>query len=73
MWYDGRPTHLRARAIAPVLPVLYERADGERKRVSVSAVLDDVLHVAPRVVGASALEVGGTRLPWSVAPRKAGP
>ena len=70
MWHDGRRTYLRTRAIAPVL---YERVDGELERVSVSAVLDDVLHVMPRVLGSGALEVGGKRLPWSVAPRKAGP
>lgn len=70
MWHDGRRTYLRTRAIAPVL---YERVDGELERVGVSAVLDDVLHVVPRVLGAGALEVGGERLEWSVAPREAGP
>ena len=70
MWHDGRRTYVRTRAISPVL---YERVNGELERVSVSAVLDDVLHVVPRVLGSGALEVGGERLPWSVAPRKAGP
>ena len=70
MWHDGRRTYLRTRVIAPVL---YERVEGELEQVSVSAVLDDVLHVVPRVLGSGALEVGGERLPWSVAPRKAGP
>ncbi len=70
MWHDGRRTYLRTRAISAVL---YERVDGELERVSVSAVLDDVLHVAPRVLGAGALEVGGRRLAWTASPRKAGP
>ena len=70
MWHDGRRTYLRTRAIAPVF---YERADGELERVSVSAVLDDVLHVVPRVLGSGALEVGGRRLAWAARPRKAGP
>ncbi len=70
MWHDGRRTYLRTRAISPVL---YEHADGGLERVSVSAVLDDVLHVVPRVLGSGALEVDDERLPWSVAPRKAGP
>ncbi len=70
MWHDGRRTYLRTRAIAPVL---YERVDGELERVSVSAAVDDVLHVVPRVLGSGALEVGGRRLAWTVAPRKAGP
>lgn len=70
MWHDGRRTYLRTRAIAPAL---YERLDGELQRVSVSAVLEDVLHVVPRVLGSGALEVGGRRLTWTARPRKAGP
>ncbi len=70
MWHDGRRTYLRTRAIAPVL---YERVEGELEQVSVSVVLDDVLHVVPRVLGAGTLEVGGRRLPWTARPRKAGP
>ena len=56
MWHDGRRTYLRTRAIAPVL---YERVGGELAPVTVSTVVDDVLHVVPRVPGAGALEVGG--------------
>ncbi len=70
MWHDGRRTYLRTQAISPVL---YERVNGELERVAVAATFDDVLHVAPRVLGAGALEVGGERLAWSVSPRKAGP
>ena len=70
MWHDGRRTYLRTRAVAPAL---YERLNGELQRVSVSAVLEDVLHVVPRVLGSGALEVGGERLPWTARPRKAGP
>ena len=70
MWHDGRRTYLRTRAIAPVL---YERVDGEWERVTVSAVLDDVLHVVGLVLGDGALEVGGRRLRWTARPRKAGP
>ena len=70
MWHDGRRTYLRTRAIAPVL---HERRDGELVRVKVSAVLDDVVHVVPRVLGSGALEVGGRRLRWTARPRKAGP
>ena len=70
MWHDGRRTYLRTRAIAPVL---YERVGGELAEVTVSAVLDDVLRVVPRVLGAGALEVGGERLAWTARPRKAGP
>ncbi len=70
MWHDGRRTYLRTRAIAPAL---YERVDGELGRVSVSAAVDDVLHVVPRVLGSGALEVGGELLPWTARPRKAGP
>ncbi len=70
MWHDGRRTYLRTRAIAPVL---YERVDGEPEQVRVSTVLDDVLHVVPRVLGSGLLEVGGRRLVWTARPRKAGP
>ncbi len=70
MWHDGRRTYLRTRAISPVL---YEHADGGLERVAVTAVLDDVLHVVPRVLGSGALEVGGRRLAWTARPRKAGP
>ena len=70
MWHDGRRTYLRTRAIAPVF---HERVDGELEGVRVSAVLGDVLHVVPRVLGSGALEVGGRRLGWTARPRKAGP
>ena len=70
MWHDGRRTYLRTRALSPVF---YERVDGELERVRVSAAVDDVLHIVPRVLGAGALEVGGRRLPWAARPRKAGP
>ena len=70
MWHDGRRTYLRTRAVAPVL---YERVEGALEPVAVSAVLDDVLHVVPRVLGPGALEVAGRRLPWSVSSREAGP
>ena len=70
MWHDGRRTYLRTRAISPVL---YEQVDGELERVAVAATFDGVLHVAPRVLGAGVLEVGGERLAWSASPRKAGP
>ena len=70
MWHDGRRTYLRTRAISPVL---YERVGGELAPVTVSAAVDDVLHVVHRVLGAGALEVGGRRLAWSVSPREAGP
>ena len=70
MWHDGSRTYLRTRAIAPAL---YERVDGELEAVRVSTVLDDVLHVVPRVLGPGLLEVGGRRLTWTARPRKAGP
>jgi len=70
MWHDGRRTYLRTRALSPDL---YERVDGELERVAVSEVLDGVLHVVPRVLGAGALEVGERRLRWTAAPRRAGP
>ena len=70
MWHDGERTYVRTRATAPVL---YERAGGELAPVAVAAVLDGVLHVVPRVLGAGALEVGGRRLAWTVSRREAGP
>ena len=70
MWHDGLRTYLRTRAL---VPVLHERRDGELVRVEVSAVLDDVVHVVPRVLGSGALEVGGQRLQWTARPRKVGP
>ncbi len=70
MWHDGRRTYLRTRAISPVLQ---ERTAAGPMPVEVSAVLDDVLHVVDRVLGAGALEVGGRRLAWTAKPRKAGP
>ena len=70
MWHDGRRTYLRTRALRPVL---YERLDGGLERVAVAEVLDDVLHVVARVLGAGVLEVGGERLAWTARPRKAGP
>ena len=70
MWHDGRRTYLRTRAVSPVL---YERTDGDLTSVDVSSVLDGVLHVVPRVLGAGALEVDGERLLWSVPPRQEGP
>ena len=71
MWHDGQRTFLRTRAIAPVL--LERDEDGALEPVDAGTVLDDVLHVVPRVLGDGSLEVGGRRLPWTVAPRKAGP
>ena len=70
MWHDGRRTYLRTRALSPVL---YERVGGELKQVAAPRVLDDVLHVVPRVLGSGVLEVGGRRVAWSVSPRRAGP
>ena len=69
LWHDGRRTYLRTRATAPVL---YERVEGALAPVTVTAVLDDVLHVVPRVLGAGVLEVGGERRSWSVSSRQAG-
>ena len=70
MWHDGRRTYLRTRATAPVL---YERVNGQLESVTVTTVLDDVLYVVPRVLGAGALEVGGERLAWTERSREAGP
>ena len=70
MWHDGQRTYLRTRATSPAL---YERVDGELRPVPVSTVLDDLVHVVPRVLGPGALEVGGRRLDWSVAAREVGP
>jgi len=70
LWHDGRRTYLRTRATDPVL---YEQVDGELERVAVAEVLDEVVHVVPRVLGAGVLEVGGERLAWTVEPRETGP
>ena len=70
LWHDGRRTYLRTRATSPTL---YERADGGLEPVPVAAVLDDVLHVVPRVLGPGALEVDGRRITWTVERREAGP
>ena len=70
LWHDGRRTYLRTRALSPVL---YERVGGELKQVAAPRVLDDVLHIVPRVLGSGALEAGGRRLAWSPSPRRAGP
>ena len=64
LWHDGRRTYLRTRATAPVL---YEQVDGEFVSVDGVTVLDGVLHVVPRVLGAGAIEVDGRRLAWTVA------
>ena len=70
MWHDGRRTYVRTRALSPVF---YERVDGELERVRVSAAVDGVVHVAGRVLGAGALQVGDRQLLWTARPRKAGP
>ena len=70
MWHDGQRTYLRTRATSPAL---YERVGGVLAEARVTAVLDGVVLVVPRVLGAGVLEVGGERLPWSVASRRAGP
>ena len=70
LWHDGQRTYLRTRATAPVL---YEQVEGVLEPVRVAAVLDDVLHVVPRVLGAGALEVDGRRIAWTVERREAGP
>ena len=70
LWHDGRRTYLRTRATSPTL---YERVDGDLEPVPIAAVLDDVLHVVPRVLGAGALEVAGRRIAWTVERREAGP
>lgn len=70
MWHDGERTYLRTRAIAPAF---YERAGGELAPVAIATVLDGVLFVVPRVLGAGAIEVGGRRLAWTVSRREAGP
>ena len=64
LWHDGRRTYLRTRAAAPVL---YEQADGALVPVDDVTVLDGVLHVVPRVLGAGALEADNRRLAWTVA------
>lgn len=70
LWHDGQRTYLRTRATAPVL---YEQVDGVLEPVRVAAVLGDVLHVVPRVLGAGALEADGRRIAWTVERREAGP
>ena len=70
LWHDGQRTYLRTRATAPVL---YEQVEGVLEPVRVAAVLDDVLHVVPRVLGAGALEADGRRIAWTVERREAGP
>ena len=70
LWHDGQRTYLRTRATSPVL---YEQVAGVLEPVAVAAVLDEVLHVVPRVLGAGALEVDGRRIAWLVDPREAGP
>ena len=70
LWHDGQRTYLRTRATSPVL---YEQVEGVLEPVRVAAVLDDVLHVVPRVLGAGALEVNGRRIAWTVERREAGP
>lgn len=64
LWHDGRRTYLRTRAADPVL---YEQREGELVPVDGVTVLDGVLHVVPRVLGAGAIEVDGRRLAWTVA------
>ena len=70
LWHDGQHTYLRTRATNPVL---YEQVDGEIERVAVAEVLEEVVHVVPRVLGAGVLEVGGERRAWTVEPRETGP
>ena len=70
LWHDGRRTYLRARATDPVL---YEQVDGELERVAVTEVLEEVVHVVPRVLGAGVLEVAGEQLAWTVELRETGP
>ena len=70
LWHDGQRTYLRTRATDPTL---YEQVNGTLEPVAVAAVLDEVLHVVPRVLGAGALEVDGRRIAWLVDPREAGP
>ncbi|MXY78408.1 MAG: hypothetical protein F4Y94_01605 [Chloroflexi bacterium] len=70
LWHDGQRTYLRTRATSPVL---YEQVEGVLEPVRVATVLDDVLHVVPRVLGAGALEADGQRIAWTVERREAGP
>ena len=70
MWHDGQRTYVRTRATSPAL---YELVDGELASVEVAQVLDGVVLVVPRVLGAGALEVGDERLRWLVASREVGP
>ena len=64
LWHDGQRTYLRTRATAPVL---YEQRGGALVPVDDVTVLDGVLHIVPRVLGAGALEVDGRRLAWTAA------
>ena len=64
LWHDGRHTYLRTRATDPVL---YEQRDGVLVPVDGVTVLNGVLHVVPRVLGAGAIEVEARRLAWTVA------
>ncbi len=70
LWHDGQRTYLRTRATSPVL---YEQVNGVLAPVRVAAVLDEVLHVVPRVLGRGALEANGRRIAWTVERREAGP
>ncbi len=70
LWHDGRRTYLRTRATSPVL---YEQVEGVLEPVAVATVLDDVLHVVPRVLGPGALEADGRRIAWTVDRRETGP
>lgn len=70
LWHDGQRTYLRTRATSPVL---YEQVAGVLEPVRVATVLDDVLHVVPRVLGPGALEAAGRRIAWTVERREAGP
>lgn len=70
LWHDGQRTYLRTRATSPVL---YEQVEGVLEPVAVAAVLDEVLHVVPRVLSAGVLEVAGRRIAWTVERREAGP
>jgi hypothetical protein len=69
MWHDGERTFLRSRATNPAI---FERVGDELRLVAVERV-GEVVHVAPRVLGAGVLEVDGKQLSWRVAARKVGP
>lgn len=70
LWHDGQRTYLRTRATSPVL---YEQVEGVLEPVPAATVLDEVLHVVPRVLGPGVLEVAGRRIAWTVERREAGP